>query len=286
MNRDYCIFIMTYGRPSNVITLKTLSKIVSDMSNVFLVCSTDDKKLNEYKKLYGEKVQVFSKEDYKKDFDLADNFGSEKDGVIIFARNACYDIAEKLGYRYFIALDDDYTHFLYKFDSAGYRETLIKKSFDKVVELVLNYYKSLPSCKTISLSQNGDFIGGADSGLSKGRKIKRKAMNSFFCDTRNRLKFLGRINEDVNSYVKYGRQGELIFQINSLSLYQKQTQSNAGGMTDIYNESGTYIKSFYSVMINPSCVSVSLMGSKDMRLHHKVNWELTAPKILNESYKK
>ena len=53
MNRDYCIFIMTYGRPSNVITLKTLSKIVLDMSNVFLVCSTDDKKLNEYKKLYG-----------------------------------------------------------------------------------------------------------------------------------------------------------------------------------------------------------------------------------------
>lgn len=255
------------------------------LDNVFLICSTDDKQLKEYREKYGDKVKVFSKEDYKKDFDLCDNFGGEKDGVIIFARNACYDIARELGYRYFIQFDDDYTHFCFKFNEDGYKETIIKNDFDKALKVVFEYYKSI-DCETLSLSQNGDFIGGKDSGLSRGRKIKRKAMNSFFCDTTKRVKFLGRINEDVNSYVKYGRQGKLIFQINALSLKQKQTQSNSGGMTEIYDETGTYVKSFYSVMINPSCVSISLMGSKDKRLHHRVNWELTAPKILDEKWKK
>lgn len=277
---------MTYGRPDNVVTYKTLKKIKGDMSNVYLVCSIDDKKINDYKEKFKDKVKTFDKDDYKKNFDLADNFGKEKDGVIIFARNACYDIAKELGYRYFIEFDDDYSHFSFKFDEVGYRETIIKKDFCKVLKSMLDYYKSIPNCKIISLSQNGDFIGGKDSSLSIGRKIKRKAMNSFFCDTKKRLKFVGRINEDVNSYVKYGRQGELIFQVNCLSLSQKQTQSNKGGMTEIYNESGTYVKSFYSVMINPSCVSIALMASKDMRLHHRVNWELTAPKILNEKFKK
>lgn len=230
---------MTYGRPDNVVTYKTLKKIKGDMSNVYLVCSIDDKKINDYKEKFKDKVKTFDKDDYKKNFDLADNFGKEKDGVIIFARNACYDIAKELGYRYFIEFDDDYSHFSFKFDEVGYRETIIKKDFCKVLKSMLDYYKSIPNCKTISLSQHGDFIGGKDSSFSIGRKIKRKAMNSFFCDTKKRLKFVGRINEDVNSYVKYGRQGELIFQVNCLSLSQKQTQSNKGGMTEIYNESGT-----------------------------------------------
>ena len=32
------------------------------------------------------------------------------------------------------------------------------------------------------------------------------------------------------------------------SLLQKETQSNSGGLTDIYLELGTYVKSFYSVI--------------------------------------
>ena len=66
------------------------------------------------------------------------------------------------------------------------------------------------------------------------------------------------------------------------SIVQKETQSNAGGLTDIYLELGTYVKSFYSVIAAPSCVKVALMGDKQMRLHHAVTWKNAVPKIIRE----
>jgi hypothetical protein len=72
-------------------------------------------------------------------------------------------------------------------------------------------------------------------------------------------------------------------------LVQMQTQSNAGGMTEMYLESGTYVKSFYSVMYAPSCVKVGEMGDPRggrYRLHHKINWHNVSPKIMRETIRK
>lgn len=57
-------------------------------------------------------------------------------------------------------------------------------------------------------------------------------------------------------------------------------------MTDVYDTSGTYVKSFYTVMMHPSSVCVAEMGDKHMRLHHRIDWETTVPKIIRESYRK
>lgn len=57
-------------------------------------------------------------------------------------------------------------------------------------------------------------------------------------------------------------------------------------MTDLYLDSGTYVKSFYSVIFSPSCVKISMMGDKHKRVHHKVNWNSCCPKILNEKWRK
>ena len=114
-------------------------------------------------------------------------------------------------------------------------------------------------------------------------------MNSFICDTQRRFTFVGRINEDVNTYTTLTSTGSLFLQIQQLCLLQKQTQSNAGGMTDVYLDSGTYLKSFFTVMYMPSCVKVKTMGNAyagQKRLHHCVNWRHAAPKILNPRHKK
>lgn len=57
-------------------------------------------------------------------------------------------------------------------------------------------------------------------------------------------------------------------------------------MTEVYLNQGTYVKSFYTVMLNPSAVKINLMGNKDKRLHHKILWKNAVPKILSENYKK
>lgn len=111
-------------------------------------------------------------------------------------------------------------------------------------------------------------------------------MNTFICDTERPFSFLGRINEDVNTYVGGGRRGELFMTIPSVQVNQKQTQSNAGGMTDLYLEAGTYVKSFYSVMTAPSCVTVGEIGSSHRRLHHSIDWPATAVQIVHERHRK
>lgn len=137
----------------------------------------------------------------------------------------------------------------------------------------------------LALAQNGDFIGGAAGGIADSYKIKRKAMNSLICSIHRRVTFLGRINEDVNSYTLLGSRGKLFMTVNQIALHQLTTQANTGGMTDIYLDNGTYVKSFYSVIAMPSSVKISMMGDKRPRLHHRVKWKNTVPRILSENVK-
>ena len=138
----------------------------------------------------------------------------------------------------------------------------------------------------VAMAQAGDFIAGLDNRRWKRVSCMRKAMNSFFCRTDRRFDFIGRINEDVNTYTRAASTGLLVFSTSQVSLCQADTQSSKGGMTDVYLDSGTYVKSFYSVMYHPSSVSVRMMGDRHKRLHHSVSWRHTVPKILSESLKK
>ena len=135
------------------------------------------------------------------------------------------------------------------------------------------------------MAQGGDFIGGEESSNAESLMLKRKVMNTFFYKTVNPVQFIGRINEDVNMYVNDGSRGVIYFTFNGYSIVQAETQTNEGGLTDLYLEQGTYVKSFYTVMLSPSSVRVSLMGNKNMRLHHNIKWDNTVPKIIREHIK-
>ena len=56
-------------------------------------------------------------------------------------------------------------------------------------------------------------------------------------------------------------------------------------MTDIYLDSGTYVKSFYTIMYAPSCTKIRPMGSVYRRLHHSINWNNAVPKVIPENCK-
>lgn len=200
-------------------------------------------------------------------------------------RNACFEIAEKLGLTYFLELDDDYNKFSYRKEIDGLLTQRVNvKQADKTFELMIDFLEKTQTL-TVAFGQGGDYIGGLNSGLYKVQ-VKRKAMNSFFCTTKRPFKFVGRINEDVNTYVLYGSRGHLFLTIRDVMINQLETQSNKGGMTDVYLNSGTYLKSFYTVMMCPSCVKISRMGNTSKRIHHHIDWNSAVPKIISERYKK
>ena len=211
-----------------------------------------------------------------------DNY--EKHNIVLYARNSCFEIAKRLGLSSFLELDDDYTAFDFRFEKSGKLAAKHCTDLDRLFEAMLNFLYESDSL-VVALSQGGDYIGGLN-GKYFAKKLSRKAMNAFFCRVDRPFSFFGSINEDVNMYVTLGSRGEKIFSVTDASLIQKETQANAGGLTDIYLDVGTYVKSFYSVMTMPSCVTVAMMGETHRRMHHNISWVNCVPMILNEKYRK
>lgn len=278
---DFCVFILSHGRPNNIKTLKLLER-TNYSGPLFIVIDNEDATSDEYYAKFGDKVVMFDKLKQSKLFDTADNFDDRR--TIVYARNACFDIAKKLGYKYFLELDDDYNNFAFRFKEKRKLSNKQATNIELVFEAFLQFLDD-SRADTVAFAQGGDFIGGAEGGMFR-KGLSRKAMNSFFFRTDSEVRFLGRINEDVNTYCNLGSKGKLFLTYTKFYLNQETTQKSSGGMSDVYLASGTYLKSFYTVMFNPSSVKVAAMGNKNFRLHHKVNWNNTVPKIIHERYKK
>lgn len=282
--KDFVVFILTHGRVDNQYTYRSLCEQGYTGRCVFIL-DNEDGQVEEYKRRYGaDNCYVFDKLAMSKRIDEV--FRGDR-RVIVYARNACFDAARVLGYKYFIELDDDYTSFVWRFDSeCAYTPKTPKiKNLDVVFESMLRYYINTP-LTSLAMAQGGDFIGGSSNQMLRSIGTKRKAMNSFICSVDRPFEFKGRINEDVNAYTQLTSVGKIFLTIVQCNLQQKITQSNGGGMTDVYKDSGTYVKSFSSVIVFPSGVKVTLLNSHHKRIHHNVYREHTAPKILQEKWRK
>lgn len=280
---DFAIFILTHGRADNVITYETLKKC-GNTNKVYFICDNEDKQLDKYYENFGkENVIVFDKLAKSKEFDTMDV--SDRDRrAIVYARNASFDIAKNLGLTYFLELDDDYTEFRSRVWDGEKLSSIYLKDMDAVVDATIEFLE-ISGAITVAWAQTGDFIGGKNSRVFK-EKCTRKAMNSFFCKTDRKFDFIGRINEDVNTYASLGSKGKLLFTVVDMTLNQVDTQRNSGGMSDLYFNTGTYVKSFFTVIANPSSVKIYEMGCGHKRIHHFVDWEYTTPKIISDRFKK
>jgi hypothetical protein len=277
-NRDFAVFILTHGRPDNVVTLETLRK-ANYTGKIYFIIDNEDKTADKYIQNFGaDKVKIFDKKYYADQVDEGNNFDERR--TITMARNACFDIAKQIGVTYFVQFDDDYGQFKFRFEQELGNNWIIK-NIDPIFDLFLNFYKSIPA-KSIAFSQGGDHIGGFTN-----TKLKRKCMNSFFCSTERPFQFVGAMNEDVNTYTTLGSRGNLFFTFTSLQLDQKQTQSQTGGITDMYLRFGTYCKAFTTVMMHPSGTKVSILADRNKgRIHHSIKWINTTPMIIDPRHKK
>jgi hypothetical protein len=279
MRDDFAIFILTHGRAASVRTVGML-EFGRYSGRFYLVVDDEDKQGPEYEARYPGKVLTFSKRAIATRFDEADNFADRR--TVFYARNACFDLARSVGVKYFMQMDDDYTDAYIRWD--GKREVSYRVDcLDAVLEAMIDYYASIPAL-SIAMSQGGDHIGGWE-GMQK-----RKIMNTWLCDVDRPFPFIGRINDDVTTYTALGRRGELFLTIPIVQVNQLTTISQAGGTTDLYKDTGGYIKSFYSVMHTPSAVKIGLLrdnrSDRKPRVHHAVDWDHCVPKIIPERYRK
>jgi hypothetical protein len=284
----FACLILTHKRPDRLYTLSLLERS-GYTGETFLVVDDEDPTLDEYRRRYGDRVVVFCKQEGRRITDDADNTGSGKG--VVYARNMCWRIAGDLGLTHFLVLDDDYRTMTLRWNSGmSYVHQTVKRRADDVFAALCEFL-DVSGALSVTMSQGGDHIGGERSVYNKqGPAAKRKAMNTFFCRTDRPFQFYGRLNEDVNAYVTLGRKGGLFVMPMQAQVDQMPTQSNAGGLTEIYLDSGTYYKSFLSVMWEPSCVKVTSMGdppgASTNRIHHAVDWNAAVPKIVPERYRR
>jgi hypothetical protein len=285
MRNDFCVFILSNRRPDNIKTLETLQRS-GYTGKYYIVIDDEDPTGPQYKTNYGDKVLVFSKAKIAQTKDSCDTSTDRR--TPLWARNACWDLAKQVNCRFFCQLDDDYSWFAYRrigrknpAESPKY-SNFRAESLDIIFAGMVQFLQETPSVSSIAFSQGGDY--NTDS--LKARRVLRKAMNSFFCDSQRPFNFIGKFNDDVNTYISHGATGKLFFTYCPIQLEQAQTQKNKGGITEAYKESGTYVKSFYTVMISPSSTWIELMGHSNPRLHHTHDWNKVCPKIIHEKYRR
>lgn len=113
----------------------------------------------------------------------------------------------------------------------------------------------------------------------------------YACATDRPFSFFAAMNDDVTTYVVRGMRGELFYTVMQAQLIQGATQKATGGLTELYLEMGTYVKSFYTVMFAPSCTKIGEIGDPahgqaHHRIHHAINWHRAVPKLIPERFRK
>lgn len=277
---DFAVFILTHGRADKQATTRTLRRC-GYTGEIYYIVDDEDEQLDKYISNYGSNVITFNKKNTDGTFDVMDNFHDYRS--VVYARNQVHRIAGELGITHFLELDDDYSSFGLRYVEQDKFKQFNITDLDSFFNMMWEYLDQTPA-KAIAMAQGGDFIGGANSHFKKG--ITRKVMNAFFCRTDRPFQFIGNINEDTNAYVNFGRQGDLFMTIMSTCINQAETQANKGGLSTIYLAQGTYVKSFYTVMCQPSSVKVAAMGDNFFRLHHRVDWNRTVPMILSDKWQR
>lgn len=280
MRDDFAIFILSHGRAKKMYTLNALKK-TNYTGKWYIVIDDEDETADEYHKLFGDHVVVFCKQKVVDETDTMDLLSEHK--AIVYARNYSYSIAKNLGLTYFLQLDDDITDFRFRYEDGDKLRSKEIKKMDVVCNAFIEFLESTDSL-TVCMCQGGDFIGGINKRWKE--RLLRKAMNSFFCKVDRQIKWAGTMNEDVTTYTTLGSRGKLMFSYAPCCISPLQTQSVEGGMTGVYKDNGTYVKSFYSVMSMPSAIKVGMIKNKQGRIHHHISWVNCVPKIISERYKK
>jgi len=284
MTRDFCVFVLSHERPDRVLTVPALRE-AGYTGPVEVVVDSDDSRLSEYRSRFGDDLTVFDKDAVEDDVDLGDSEPGRQ--TPLYAREKCWQIADARNLDYVLVLDDDYDWFRHRIGPRG--EYLDAppwiNDMDGILDAMMSYMDRAEQVDCLAFSQGGDYIGG---GASTHAAVisHRKVMNAFLLDPDRKFEYIGRLNDDVSTYVRHGHLGRILLTYMPLCLNQESTQQEAGGLTEAYLDFGTYAKSFYTVMYAPSCTTVNAMGETHHRLHHRISWNNAVPRIISEEHKK
>lgn len=276
----FAVFILTHGRANTIKTHDFLRRC-GYTGNIWIVIDNEDDQEDLYREKFGEAVIQFDKRDYVPITDMGDLDEGRKVGV--FARNFIQDKAKEMGYAYHMQLDDDISSVSYRYVEDDRRKALTCKRLDDVFEAFVDYMDSTP-ITALSFGHPAYYPGGSIKHFMRG--MIPKTMTTFMMRADDIQYFHMRMNDDITTSALNGMRGKMYFTYLPLMINTELTQKAGGGMTEAYKDTGTYRKSFYTVMSMPSCAKIYHIGVVEDRLHHEIVWNNCTPKLLSARWKK
>lgn len=267
------VYIISKGRPQ-CHTARTLERI-GYSGDWFIVCGNNDETLEQYLARWGsERVKVFDWYEQVKATDTMDAFGFEDmPSGAVPVRNATAEISRARGERRHWQLDDDYTGFQHFDGRTGKRPKCDGETLARMMERMAEFADEcgLANCgfppSTIETDGNG--------ALTCGKRV----FNAHNLPSGGELfeEWRGRLNDDLINAINVWRHGKAELTFKCLAMNMPPTQSESGGLTDIYRDEGTVRKTAYAIMAAPGQVK---LVEKFGRYHHSADWRHIVPKIV------
>ena len=277
MRDDFAVFILTHGRARQQKTLATLKKC-GYTGKLFLVIDDEDEQANDYLKLYGDRVIVFSKKKVEKTFDTMTN--RKEYCACVYARIFILNIAQGLGVKWAFQFDDDVTNLLFRILDKNKLKAFKVRHIDDLFETMCEVMNS-GKLAVLGFSQAESFTGGANNIYLKGHQ--RKISHAMMFNAENPITFRGLFYEDLLAALDTGIDGRVAISTMLVSNYSPKLASNAGGMNNLYKSNGSYVAGFYSVMAYPSVIRlVEEKGEFKLR----IKGSAFCPMIIGERWRK
>lgn len=275
---NFAVFILTHGRPDKQLTLETLRK-QGYTGKIYLLVDDIDDTVEELRNNYENEcdgIHKFHKELYYKNTDTVDNFHNLKS--VVYARNASFDLAKHLDLDCFMTIDDDISQFNFRISKDNKLKAKKITNLDNVLEAHIDFFMN-NNISALGFADNCLYFGGLKGQRYKER-LTRECYQCVMYKTNEVIKYQGTLCEDLNTILSYGEKGKLFFTNMMISFNTPKRGTNKGGLQELYNENGLYIRSCYSLIVNPSKIRILHNGKTKNKLNNRL------PKILNARWKK
>ena len=273
------IYIPSYHRADNLLSVKFLKNIGYDMEKVTVFIDTAADDVNEYNQtcaFYGCHLHVFDMDEARRRYDYVHRASVSRRSAGQ-ARNMFQDYARERDVDIYCVMDDDTTQFERK--ACGQKIYRGIATLDEILRQMEETERLMRKRKIgcFGWSQSGDFFGGENYYV-----LRPKVMNTTFyllpyvyrgergVQDDDTSQFAGMMNEGLFTG-SYGA---------GCVLKQKPSATQKGGLTDLYNECKLLNKALITVIQFPSAAKAEHQKKNGGRIHHRINYRYLAPMIL------
>lgn len=273
------IFIPSYHRPTNIMTVKYFKKLGYDTSKLTVFIDNEADDLKEYREqcsIMGCNLEVFDMKEARIRYDFVHrmNKSGRSAGQ---ARNMFHDYAKKKGIDFYCVIDDDTS--AYNVRVGGYDNYKRTCTLDDIL-WQMNETEEFMRKRHIGCwawSQGGDLFDAANRII-----YRKKVMNTtFYLHPYIYRGERGYGDDDTSQFVGIMNQGLFTGSYGiGCVLNQVQSATQQGGLTELYNETKLLSKGILCPIQFPSAIHCERQVMNGNRLHHRISYRYLMPKIL------